>query len=223
MVRAEKCFYSVALQAYGPEVFLAGSIGRHLQGCQIELEAVMLKRAPSIMDRVGGHSPYRPGVQTSEQAKAIAKSYLDSGTLEAWILGLCGVDIAHADRRDVVCATSGASMLSSPDRDRSRVMQVAGDSVITLVVAMESLELKYSVEQFQAARSALTSNVSLSELFVKRFPQHLFKFAADVFPGKGKVGANSLEAVVGLVMVAAGIDQASEFVRAVGVLELWKW
>jgi hypothetical protein len=145
---------------------------------------------------------------------------IDEFTIGVWLSATAGKPMYQFNQGDLDILTRGMALLSPAAKGRARVFQAIGDSVISLAIASKCLERGASAEAYQNARSSMTSTVNLSELFVKAVPQHWFTFPAGVTPGKGKVGADMFEGLVGLIYSELGMQYATGFIDVIGVFDI---
>lgn len=118
---------------------------------------------------------------------------------------LSGLSVDAFDHADAGLVVKTAAFHDAPAKTRLRMLEAVGDNALSMVVAQRCLGEGLSVQDYQTARSLLTSNVHLAGLFVKTGLVSNVQFAAGV-PRDGKVGAGCFEAMLALVYGAGSMS-----------------
>jgi len=113
-------------------------------------------------------------------------------------------------------------MLPPARKVRLKTLEAVGDSALSLAVALKCAREGRSAEEYQNARSAVTSNPSLSALYVRVVPQGFVTVVAGVDPGRGKVGAYILEGWIGLICLELGNSAVDTFCTNLGLYEQYE-
>lgn len=112
------------------------------------LQAIVLEEPEA---RIGVDFP--PGLQL---ALAEFKTHLRVAGFEG--------SLSKQQESDFALAFTPAASLGSDDKVRKRVLEAAGDSYLTLVVAHRALERGKTVQWFQEERSRITNNKTLTQI-----------------------------------------------------------
>jgi len=143
--------------------------------------------------------------------------------LGPYLARLSGVPDHVFDPTDLVIVSSSAALLGPVHKRRLKMLEALGDSVLSSDIALRCLREGRTAEEYQNARSVVTSNPSLSRLYAENVPAGMVTFASGVDPGKGKVGAYVIEAWLGLVYNELGADALSAVCSAIGVYSQYTW
>lgn len=125
------------------------------------------------------------------------------------------VDFSGFDK-EVEAASAVPAMLDAGGRDLNKVLACLGDAELTAMIARLAVRHHFTGARYQEARSRVTSGPALAAVFVDSpLRQHIAK-PGSVQWSAPAVGARAAEAVMGLVVVAAGPVVFEEVVTRLG-------
>lgn len=132
------------------------------------------------------------------------------GDLQTCLACLAGEPDHKFPDGDLRLVGLSAALLDSDSKKRLKLLEAVGDNALSMAVASRCLARGLSAQTYQEARSVVTSNGKLAELFVKEGLDKFVSFAAGVVPSS-KVGANSMEAFAGLIYADLGMSGVISF------------
>lgn len=142
--------------------------------------------------------------------------------LKVWLAQCIGADAYAFDAADVAIVSSSAAFLSGEKKKRLKSFETAGDCALTMAISTRCLREHRSAEDFQNARSVISSNLTLSRVFVQQVPSTSVQFAAGVSPGQGKSGANALESILGLIYHELGMEAVTRVCGSLRLFQEWE-
>jgi len=143
--------------------------------------------------------------------------------LGSWLASAAGEPGHVFADADLVVISKTAAMHATEDKRRLRMLEATGDATITLAVAIKCANERRTAEEYQNARSAVTSNPALSALYARVAVSGFVTVPGGVDPGLGKVGAGIIEAFIGLTCEKLGLKAAMKLCGTLGVFDLYSW
>lgn len=140
--------------------------------------------------------------------------------MAALLVQACGGLFSEEDavRAGVGLAACAAAMLPGADKERLRVLAAVGDSVLTAVLATEAACRETTVQELQEWRSYVTSNSQLAARFADSPFPPAFHWVGGRQSLMSRVGADAMEALIGVAFMAGGVASAARLISFVGIL-----
>lgn len=136
-----------------------------------------------------------------------------------WLSEMSGENVESFVGEDLAVVSNVSANLPVASKQRLRLFEVSGDSALTMAVATKCLDKHLTAQAYQEARSVVTSNPTLARVYSEKVPKGLLVFPAGVDPGKGKAGANALEAFIGYVYLVAGMRAVVVMCERLGLFD----
>lgn len=162
--------------------------------------------------------PGDTGLRVERSAKVGGKLADRYASLPECLGSLAGSPAHVFSGADVAILVQSAALLGDADKKRLRMFEAAGDNALSMAIATRCLDERASAQMYQDARSLITNNRYLAELFVGKGLHRFVTYVSGVSP-LSKPGADSFEAFVGLIYHELGMSAVVRFCLSVNYFD----
>lgn len=204
--------------------FLVGGKGKAKAPISLKRERDVTVRDSAGLCRVDEHGSglVRMG-SSSQPGPSVASSDDLLHYYNEALMCLAGKEGHRLDFDRLTLLSKSAALLDTVDKRSMKVLEAVGDAALTLAIASKCSREFRTTQEYQTARSAITSNSTLSSAYVDNGLDKYVTFVAGVSPGQGNVGAYMLEAILGTLYEVHGIDSVDMACRVLGLYDRFCW